>query len=104
MGILLIEDEPRIRAFIARGLGAEGFTVDETDDGRVGLRRALDEQYDLVILDLGLPSLDGLTPRSLFLIAFSMAAIEDLSKGETMTIRGSGMWNDASWFTGVWVP
>ena len=61
MGILLIEDEPRIRAFIARGLGAEGFTVDETDDGQVGLRRALDEQYDLVILDLGLPSLDGLS-------------------------------------------
>ena len=33
MGILLIEDEPRIRAFITGGLGAEGFTVDETDDG-----------------------------------------------------------------------
>ena len=61
MGILLIEDEPRIRAFIARGFGAEGFTVDETDDGRVGLHRALDEQYDLVILDLGLPSMDGLS-------------------------------------------
>ena len=61
MGILLIEDEPRIRAFITRGLGAEGFTVDETDDGQVGLHRARDEQYDLVILDLGLPSLDGLS-------------------------------------------
>lgn len=61
MGILLIEDEPRIRAFITRGLGAEGFTVDETDDGRVGLDRALDEEYDLVILDLGLPSMNGLS-------------------------------------------
>jgi two-component system, OmpR family, copper resistance phosphate regulon response regulator CusR len=61
MRILLIEDELRIRAFIVRGLGAEGFTVDETDDGQVGLRRALDERYDLVILDLGLPSLDGLS-------------------------------------------
>jgi two-component system, OmpR family, copper resistance phosphate regulon response regulator CusR len=61
MGILLIEDEPQIRAFITRGLGAEGFTVDETDDGQVGLRRALDEKYDLVILDLGLPSMDGLS-------------------------------------------
>jgi DNA-binding response OmpR family regulator len=38
MWILLIEDEPRIRAFIARGLGAEGFSVDERDDGRLGLR------------------------------------------------------------------
>ena len=61
MRILLIEDEPRIRAFIARGLGAEGFTVDEMDDGQVGLRRALDEQYSLVILDLILPSMDGLS-------------------------------------------
>jgi DNA-binding response OmpR family regulator len=61
MQILLIEDECRIRAFIGRGLGAEGFTVDEADDGQVGLRRALDEQYGLVILDLGLPSMDGLS-------------------------------------------
>jgi DNA-binding response OmpR family regulator len=61
MRILLIEDELRIRAFITRGLGAEGFTVDETDDGQVGLRRALDEQYSLVILDLILPSMDGLS-------------------------------------------
>ena len=59
--ILLIEDEPRIRAFIARGLGAEGFTVDERDDGQLGLRRALETEYDLVVLDLNLPSLDGLS-------------------------------------------
>ena len=61
MWILLIEDEPRIRAFIARGLGAEGFTVDERDDGQLGLRRALEAEYDLVVLDLQLPSLDGLS-------------------------------------------
>jgi DNA-binding response OmpR family regulator len=61
MAILLIEDEPRIRAFITRGLGAEGFTVEEADDGQVGLNRALDDRCDLVILDLGLPSLDGLS-------------------------------------------
>jgi len=61
MWILLIEDEPRIRAFIARGLGAEGFTVDERDDGQLGLRRALEVEYDLVVLDLHLPSLDGLS-------------------------------------------
>jgi two-component system copper resistance phosphate regulon response regulator CusR len=63
MWILLIEDEPRIRAFTARGLGAEGFSVDERNDGRLGLRRALEEQYDLVILDLGLPSMDGWSVR-----------------------------------------
>ena len=44
MWILLIEDEPRIRAFIARGLGAEGLNVDERDDGRLGPCCALEEQ------------------------------------------------------------
>jgi two-component system response regulator TctD len=38
-----------------------GHTVDERDDGQLGLRRALDEQYELVILDLGLPLMDGLS-------------------------------------------
>jgi hypothetical protein len=50
------------------------------------------------------PSLDGFTPRSLLRIAFSIVASDDLSNGCTTTIRGSGMWNDASWLTGVWVP
>jgi two-component system OmpR family response regulator len=61
MRILLIEDEPRIRAFLARGLGAEGFAVEETGDGESGLRRALEDDYDLVILDLLLPRRDGLS-------------------------------------------
>ena len=50
------------------------------------------------------PSLVGLTPRSLFLIAFSIAAVDPLSKGCMVIIRGSGTWNDASWFSGVCVP
>jgi len=60
MRILLIEDEPRIRAFLTAGLGAEGFTVDEGGDGEDGLHRALAEPYDLVVLDLLLPGTDGL--------------------------------------------
>jgi two-component system, OmpR family, copper resistance phosphate regulon response regulator CusR len=59
--VLVIEDEPRIRAFLARGLAAEGLLVDESVDGRSGLLRALEEEYDLVILDLLLPELDGLS-------------------------------------------
>jgi len=59
--VLVIEDEPRIRAFLARGLAAEGLLVDESVDGRSGLFRALEEKYDLVILDLLLPELDGLS-------------------------------------------
>ena len=61
MHILVIEDEPRILAFLARGLEAEGFTVDGAADGAEGLRRGGRGRYDLVVLDLLLPRLDGLS-------------------------------------------
>ena len=61
MRILVIEDEPLILSFLSRGLAAEGFVVDGAGDGRGGLTRALRETYDLVVLDLLLPQLDGLT-------------------------------------------
>jgi len=60
MRILVIEDEPRILAFLRLGLEAEGFAVDGADDGAVGLALALSESYELVVLDLQLPGLDGL--------------------------------------------
>jgi two-component system, OmpR family, copper resistance phosphate regulon response regulator CusR len=60
MRILVIEDEPLILSFLSRGLAAEGFVVDGAGDGRGGLARALRESYDLVVLDLLLPQLDGL--------------------------------------------
>ena len=61
MPILVIEDEPRILAFLRRGLEAQGFVVDAEGDGATGLRRARSHHYDLVILDLLLPGLDGLS-------------------------------------------
>jgi two-component system, OmpR family, response regulator len=61
MQILVIEDEPRILAFLARGLEAEGFCVDAAGNGPAGLKRALTCPYDAVILDLLLPGLDGLS-------------------------------------------
>jgi two-component system copper resistance phosphate regulon response regulator CusR len=61
MRILVVEDEPRILAFVARGLEAEGFTVDSVMDGVDALRWAREERYDVVVLDLLLPRLDGLT-------------------------------------------
>ena len=60
MRILVIEDEPRILDFLRLGLEAEGFVVDGAEDGAVGLARALAEPYELVVLDLLLPQLDGL--------------------------------------------
>jgi two-component system copper resistance phosphate regulon response regulator CusR len=59
MRILVIEDEPRILSFLARGLEAEGFSVDGAGDGKAGVDRAARGAYDLVILDLLLPKLDG---------------------------------------------
>jgi two-component system copper resistance phosphate regulon response regulator CusR len=61
MPILVVEDEPRILAFLRRGLEAQGFVVDAACDGAAGLSRARSHRYDLVILDLLLPGLDGLT-------------------------------------------
>jgi two-component system, OmpR family, response regulator len=61
MRILVIEDEGRILAFLARALEAEGYAVAAAPDGREGLRLALGGAWDLVVLDLLLPALDGLT-------------------------------------------
>jgi DNA-binding response OmpR family regulator len=60
MRILVVEDEARIRAFLARAFEAEGFQVDVVQDGEQGLSRALAGSYEFVILDLLLPGLDGL--------------------------------------------
>jgi DNA-binding response OmpR family regulator len=57
--ILIIDDEPRLASFIARALQANGYGVDVSDDGRAGLSLALTGMYELVLLDLTLPSLCG---------------------------------------------
>jgi two-component system, OmpR family, response regulator len=59
--ILVIEDESRILSFLQRALEEDGFGVDGADNGSDGLERALRGAYDLVILDLLLPRLDGLS-------------------------------------------
>jgi len=57
--ILVVDDEQRILRFVVRGLQAEGFMVDSADNGADGLRKALEGRYDLVILDLLMPGMDG---------------------------------------------
>ena len=57
--IVLIEDDPPIRRFLRSALEAEGFVVHETGLGREGMQLAATRKPDLVILDLGLPDIDG---------------------------------------------
>jgi two-component system KDP operon response regulator KdpE len=57
--ILIIEDELPIRKFLRASLANEGYRVSEADSGIAGLRAATSQPPDLVILDLGLPDLDG---------------------------------------------
>jgi two-component system, OmpR family, response regulator len=59
--ILLIEDDARIAEMIARSLGLSGFVVEREQDGENGWFRGDTEDFDAIVLDLGLPSLDGLT-------------------------------------------
>ena len=61
MRILLVEDEHRISASIKKGLEQENYAVDVAYDGQSGYDLASTEDYDLIILDLMLPVLDGLT-------------------------------------------
>jgi DNA-binding response OmpR family regulator len=57
--ILIVDDEPKIRSFIGRALAAAGYATEFADNGAEGLRRALQSRYDLVILDLVMPDIDG---------------------------------------------
>lgn len=59
--ILIAEDEPRISTFIERGLAAQGFATTVVADGAEAYQHARSGRYDRLLLDIGLPSMDGLT-------------------------------------------
>jgi len=58
--LLLVEDDPQLAAMLIRLLGEEGYAVAHAGDGHAALHRTLTQPYDAVVLDLGLPVLDGL--------------------------------------------
>jgi len=57
--VLIVEDEQRIASFVSKGLAADGFSTTVAADGHTGLDLALSGSFDLVVLDIGLPGLDG---------------------------------------------
>jgi heavy metal response regulator len=59
MRILVVEDEPKVARFVERGLREENYTVEVARDGDDGLHRALESEFDLLVLDVMLPGRDG---------------------------------------------
>ena len=57
--VLIVEDEERIASFVAKGLRADGHLATVIADGREGLDHAMSGDFDLMVLDIGLPGLDG---------------------------------------------
>ncbi|HXG70380.1 MAG TPA: response regulator transcription factor [Gemmatimonadaceae bacterium] len=61
MRVLLVEDEPKLAAFIRKGLSEDSMVVDVAHDGEAALELARTSDYDIVILDIMLPGMDGFT-------------------------------------------
>jgi two-component system OmpR family response regulator len=61
MRALVVEDDAAIADFVVRGLKEAGFATDQAADGEAGLTFALDQAYDVAIVDLMLPRRDGLS-------------------------------------------
>jgi two-component system, OmpR family, copper resistance phosphate regulon response regulator CusR len=59
MKLLVIEDDPQTATLMHKGLTSEGFAVEICGDGETGLKEAASGQHDMVILDVGLPKMDG---------------------------------------------
>ncbi|MBV7700407.1 response regulator transcription factor [Streptomyces sp. TRM70350] len=59
MRLLIVEDEKRLALSLAKGLTAEGYAVDVVHDGLEGLHRATESPYDLIVLDIMLPGMNG---------------------------------------------
>ncbi len=61
MKVLLVEDDPKIASFVTKGLREAGFVVDSTQDGEQAFQFAKEIKYDVAIIDIMLPKLDGLS-------------------------------------------
>ncbi|HEY9624381.1 MAG TPA: response regulator transcription factor [Crinalium sp.] len=60
MHVLFVEDESKIASFVQVGLKEQGFTIDYCDNGNDGYSRAMNQEYDVIVLDIMVPGKDGL--------------------------------------------
>jgi two-component system copper resistance phosphate regulon response regulator CusR len=91
MRILLVEDERKTAAFLAKGLREGGFTVDMAEDGEAGLEHAKATRYDLLIVDVMLPRKDGWTVVSELRRANIQAPILFLTARDRVQDRVKGL-------------
>ena len=91
MRVLLIEDYPPLQKALARGLREEGFAVDATGDGNEGLWYATGNDYDVIILDLMLPGLDGLSVLRKLRAGGKQAHVLILTARDTLADRVKGL-------------
>lgn len=90
MRILLVEDDLNLAQFIRKGLKEEHYAVDFAADGKTGLELALNNPYDLLILDVMLPKLDGLTLCSRIRAKGDTAPVLLLTARNTLEAKVSG--------------
>lgn len=90
MNLLLVEDEPNVVAVVSRGLTDEGFAVSVAPDGQIGLDMALHHHFDLIILDIMLPGINGLElcklikenkPNTPIIMLTALGTTENVVKG-----------------------
>jgi len=91
MKILLVEDYAPIREAVADGLREAGYAVDAAADGDTGLRLAAATAYDVIVLDLMLPGVDGLTILRRIRAAGSQANVLVLTARDTTADRVTGL-------------
>jgi two-component system, OmpR family, response regulator ArlR len=82
--ILIVEDELKIARFLELELKHEGYEVDQAHDGREGLNKALDKEFDLIILDIMLPSMNGIEVLRRLRQSSEIPVIMLTAKDETM--------------------
>jgi two-component system, OmpR family, response regulator len=98
--ILIAEDDPAVAALLAEGLGAHGFATTVVHDGRNAFHRAATEDFGVVILDIGIPGLDGLEVLHRLRAHGRLMPILILSASDSLQERVAGLYAGADDYIG----